>query len=204
MTTRFPSSALLLSTALIASCGREHRQQEAAHIDINDSVRRTQPSAPPTSDVASPGDAGSAALVEAATRVVGFLRGEVPFDSIHVADTVSLYLGLEEGRTQRDVERAALRERANWKVHSQSLRHSYSFIPPAGTAALTTRVGRHVNCLDYPLSATLPDLARLPHVGTSLAYGTQSCLQTWNLSLVFDSHEQPPKLVAAVYDQFEW
>ena len=69
---------------------------------------------------------------------------------------------------------------------------------------MTTRVGRHLKCLDYPLSATFPDLARLPHVGTMLSYGTASCLQTWTLTVIFDPLAQPPKLVAAVYDQFEW
>ncbi|HJU67554.1 MAG TPA: hypothetical protein VJ650_04830 [Gemmatimonadaceae bacterium] len=143
-------------------------------------------------------------LLEAATAVVRFLRGELPFDSVRVADTVSLYLGLEEGRTRRRVARDVLRNRTNWRVQSRSLRHSYSFVPPQGNAALTTREGRHLNCLDYALSASFPDLAQLPHVGTTLRYGADSCLQTWNLTLVFDPHDRPWKLVAAVYDQFEW
>jgi hypothetical protein len=58
--------------------------------------------------------------------------------------------------------------------------------------------------MDYPLSATFPDLARLPHVGATLRYGADSCLQTWNLTLVFDARARPWKVVAAVYDQFEW
>ena len=37
-----------------------------------------------------------------------------------------------------------------------------------------------------------------------LTYGTQSCLQTRNLTLVFDPDEKPPTLIAAVYDQWEW
>ena len=69
---------------------------------------------------------------------------------------------------------------------------------------MTTRPGRHLKCLDYPLSATFPELARFPHVGTTLRYGTDSCLQTWNLTLVFDPDDRPLTLVAAVYDQFEW
>ena len=196
--------ATLLITALMASCGRETSQQKRSRVDATDTVRRIPPSASPSSDVTSRGSAEDVELVEAATRIVRFLRGEALFDSIHLADTVSLYLGLEEGRTRRDVERALLRDRTNWKVQSESLRHSYSFVPPARTAALTTRVGRHLNCLDYPLSASFPDLARLPHVGTMLSYGTASCLQTWTLTVIFDPHVRPPKLVAAVYDQFEW
>ena len=194
----------LLITALVASCGRELSQQEGSRVDATDTARGIQPSTSPSSDVTSRGSAEDAELVEAATRIVRFLRGEASFDSIHLADTVSLYLGLEEGRTRRDVERALLRDRANWKVQSESLRHSYSFVPPARTAALTTRVGRHLNCLDYPLSASFPDLARLPHVGTMLSYGTASCLQTWTLTIIFEPHVRPPRLVAAVYDQFEW
>ena len=53
-----------------------------------------------------------------------------------------------------------------------------------------------------PAEAT--ELARLPHVATRLQSGqTQSCLGSWNLTLVFDSMEQPRR-VAAVYDQWEW
>jgi hypothetical protein len=31
-----------------------------------------------------------------------------------------------------------------------------------------------------------------------------SCLQVWNVTFVFDPKARPPRLVAAVYDQFEW
>lgn len=204
MTPRLLVSAVLLITPLVASCGREDSRPERPRVDATDIVRRGQPSTSRSDAVTSRASEEDVELVEAATRIVRFLRGEVPFDSIHLADTVSLYLGLEEGRTRRDVERALLRDRANWKVYSESLRHSYSFVPPARTAALTTRVGRHLNCLDYPLSASFPDLARLPHVGTMLSYGTASCLQTWTLTVIFEPRARPPRLVAVVYDQFEW
>jgi hypothetical protein len=36
-----------------------------------------------------------------------------------------------------------------------------------------------------------------------LRYG-ESCLQTRNLTLVFDPNRTPPTLIAAVYDQWEW
>lgn len=195
---------MLVLGALVVSCGREPSEQDASRVGVGDSVPGIRPSTTPSSDAASPETEGQIELVEAASAVVRFLRGEVPFDSIQLADTVSLYLGQEEGRTRRDLARDMLRDRRNWNVHSQSLRHSYSFVPPAGAASLTTRVGRHLNCLDYPLAATFPDLAQLPHVGTTLRYGTDSCLQTWNLTLVFDRHERPLRLIAAVYDQFEW
>ncbi|MDQ3949030.1 MAG: hypothetical protein M3282_01660, partial [Gemmatimonadota bacterium] len=70
---------------------------------------------------------------------------------------------------------------------------------------LTTRVGRHLNCAEYPLSSRFPELARLPHVGTKLDPGEgSSCLQTRNVTFVFDPDAKPPTLVAVVYDQWEW
>ena len=204
MTPRFLSAAFLLLTVTVASCEREPATEKASRVDDTNSGPRTQPSMSPAPEVAAPEAERAVELVEAATRLVGFLRGEVPFDSIPLAETVSLYLGREEGRTRRDVERRLLRDRVNWRVYSESLRHSYPFVPPAGTAPLTTRVGRHLNCLDYPLSATFSDLARFPHVGTTLRYGTASCLDTWNLTFVFDPQARPPTLIAVVYDQFEW
>jgi hypothetical protein len=162
------------------------------------------PGASPSSDSGPLGVHRPFELIEAATNVVGFLRGEVAFDRIRLADTVSLYLGLEEGGTRAEVERGMLRYASNWKVRSQGLRHVYSFAPPRGSAELTTRVGRHLNCRDYPLSSRSEALAQFPHVGTMLMYGTDSCLQSWNLTLVFDPNEKPPTLIAAVYDQWEW
>jgi hypothetical protein len=103
-----------------------------------------------------------------------------------------------------EVERGVLRHASNWKVRSQGLRHVYSFAPPRGSAELTTRVGRHLNCRDYPLSSTSAELAQFPHVGTMLMYGADSCLQSWNLTLVFDPNEKPTTVIAAVYDQWEW
>jgi hypothetical protein len=37
-----------------------------------------------------------------------------------------------------------------------------------------------------------------------LMYGRDSCLQTRNVTFVFDPNKKPPTLVAAVYDQWEW
>jgi hypothetical protein len=146
-------------------------------------------------------------LVDAATAVVAFLRGDVDFDRIRLADTVTLYLSPEGGGTRRAVPREMLRDRSTWMVRSRDLPQArgmaYSFVPSKGNAELTTRVGRHLKCFDYPLSSMYAELAQFPHVGTMLAYGT-SCLQTENLTLVFDAIEKPPTLVAAVYDQWEW
>jgi hypothetical protein len=140
-------------------------------------------------------------LDQAARRVIGFLRGEVGFDRIRLADTVTLYVSPEGGGTRAAFTRKQLRDRSNWKVRGLMM---YSLVPPKRTAELTTRVGRHLNCREYPLSWIYKELARFPHVGTLLIYGRDSCLQTWSLTLVFDPNQKPPTLIAAVYDQFEW
>ncbi|MDQ6768747.1 MAG: hypothetical protein M3Z54_02025 [Gemmatimonadota bacterium] len=103
------------------------------------------------------------------------------------------------------VTREKLADRANWKVASERQGMVYSFVPPDGLTKLTTRVGRHFNCLDYPLSSRFEQLARFPHVGTKLeSNGVSSCLQSWNLTLIFDPEKRPPTIIAAVYDQWEW
>lgn len=148
----------------------------------------------------------------AATEVVGFLRGEVPFARIRVADTVILQLSPEGGGTARRVAREMLRRPSNWNVRSRPIAtgragHVYSFAPHRHLTELTTRVGRHLNCMEYDLSSISPELAAMPHVGTMLSPPRreyESCMNTWNLTLVFDSAAQPPMLVAAVYDQWEW
>ena len=90
-------------------------------------------------------------LVDAARAAVAFLRGEGDFEQIRLADTVTLYLSPEGGGTRSEVAREMLRYPSNWKVRSQGM--VYSFAPPGGRAELTTRVGRHLNCLEYPLSS---------------------------------------------------
>jgi hypothetical protein len=142
-------------------------------------------------------------LDEAAKEVVAFLQGEVGIDRIRLADTVVLYVSPEGGGTRAVFKREQLRHPSNWRVESG--RQSYAFAPPPGMTKLTTRVGRHFNCMEYPLSSRFPELARLPHVGAKLEpERVDSCLQTWNVTLVFDAAEGPPRLVAAVYDQWEW
>jgi hypothetical protein len=145
-----------------------------------------------------------AELDEAAKQIVAFLRGEVGFDRIRLADTVTLYVSPEGGGTRAVRTRALLRDRSNWKVRGQG-KAAYSLVPPNGMSKLTTRVGRHFDCHEYPLASRFLELAQLPHVGTKLEPAdASSCLQTWNLTLVFDPNERPPTLVAAVYDQWEW
>jgi hypothetical protein len=147
-------------------------------------------------------------LDDAARAIVAFLRGEAAFDSIRLADTVTFYMSPEGGGTPRTLAREQLSERSSWTIRGQSPRPGrlgikYSLAPSKDSAELTTRVGRHFKCREYPLASISEDLARLPHVGVKLAYGT-SCMETQNLTLVFDPVKKPPTLVAAIYDQWEW
>ena len=184
----------------IASCGRGN------NTTAGDSART---SASPSAATSNPSGGTSAAeptvaFDSAARQVIAFLRGETSFDRIRVADTVTLYLSPEGGGTRAKVVREALRDRANWRVRGPG-RAEYSLVPPPGMTKLTTRIGQHLNCREYPLASRFAELAELPHVGTKLepAEGS-SCLQTWNLTLIFDPNARQPTLVGAVYDQWEW
>jgi hypothetical protein len=143
--------------------------------------------------------------VEAAVRVVQFLRGEAGFEALYLADTVVLRLAPEGGGAFIALERERLRDRATWAVPTGTGR-SQSLVPPPTLTELSVRAGAHLNCLEYRLATRAPDLAGLPHVGTMLAPAgdATNCLQTWNLTLVFDPATRPPLLIAAVYDQWEW
>lgn len=164
----------------------------------------------PPEDTASPPPTLSAThqpeeLVTAATDVVGFLRGDIPFSRLRLADTVTLRLGVEEGGTMRRVARQGLREPSAWAVQSLNGGFNYVFAPPPSLTSVDTRVGRHVRCMDHDLTATDPELGALPHVGVVLSPPNfSSCLQTWNLTIVFDPQLKPPTVVAVIYDQFEW
>ena len=165
---------------------------------------------PATSDTsAASADAGTSGAIpapelEAAARdVIAFLRGELPFDEIEVADSVTLFVAPEGGGTRSAFAREQLRDASSWVVTSPEGRRS--LVPLTGLDSMTMRVGRHLNCMEYPLSTRFAELAALPHVGVKLERaGDGNCLQTWNLTLVFDSTARPPRLVAAVYDQWEW
>ena len=142
-------------------------------------------------------------LERAAREIVAFLNGKTAFDKIPLADTVVLYLSPEGGGTRVAFAREGLRTPSRWVVRSG--RQSYSFVPPATLTKLTAKSGRHFNCAEYALASRFPDLAKLPHVGVKLEPETTgSCLQTWNATFVFDTIERSPRLVAAVYDQWEW
>lgn len=148
------------------------------------------------------GTNSTATLDSAARRVVEFLRGKLSFEQIALSDTVTLYVSPEGGLGRVTFSREQLRRPSAWVVRSG--RHDFSLAPPAHMAKLTTKVGRHFNCGEQPLAAKFPQLARLPHVGTMLKpENFRSCLQTWNMTFVFDRSARP-RVVAAIYDQFEW
>lgn len=153
----------------------------------------------------APGAPEARELTEATEGILAFLRGEADFGRIRVADTVTLYLSPEGGGLRASVPRERLRDPRSWELRSGDGRSAYAFAPPPGWTRLTTRVGRHFNCLEYPLASRYPELARLPHVGTRLEPAEAgSCLQSWNLTLVYDARLRPPVLVAVVRDQWEW
>jgi hypothetical protein len=139
----------------------------------------------------------------AASDAVGFLRGAVPFERLRLADSVTLYIAPDGGGARRVLPRDALRQRANWAVEAGSRR--VSFVPAGDLTQLTLRSGRHFACHEQPLASTFPRLAGMPHVGTRLEPETpQGCLQTWNVTFVFEAAATGGRLVAAVYDQWEW
>ena len=142
------------------------------------------------------------ALDSAAKEIVAFLQGKRPFDGIPLADTVVLYLSPEGGGTRAAFTRESLRTPASWSVQSDGQR--YSFVPPPLTR-MTTRPGRHFNCHEYPLISRFRHLAMQPHVGVKLEpERPASCLESWNATFVFDTAAGRPRLIAAVYDQWEW
>lgn len=154
-------------------------------------------------DTAAFGATEAPQLEAAGRNIIGFLQGRVPFDSVALADTVTLYVAPEGGGGRAAYQRPELRQPSSWKV--VALQRSFSVAPSDRLTRLATKAGRHLKCGDeIDLARWYPELAVQPHVGTTLVpEQMESCLQSWNLTLVFDSPELP-RLVAAVYDQYEW
>lgn len=164
---------------------------------------------PPPDAPRQPGDAADGggraqalsdtSLTAAAERIIAFLRGQAGFDPALFGDTVILQVAPEGGGARRRVARQALSDRGSWMVGGHRL------VPPAGAGELSTRVGSHFNCMEVPLSSRAEELARLPHVGAVLRPpDAASCLQTWNMTLIFDPGASRPELTAVLYDQWEW
>ena len=143
-----------------------------------------------------------ARLDSAARRIVEFLRGKGSFEQIELADSVTLYVDPEGGGGRARFGKEQLRNPFEWRVRSGG--RVISLAPPAAMTRLTTKVGRQMNCREQSLERKFPRLAQFPHVGTMLEpERARSCLQTWNLTFVFDTSEGP-RLIAAIYDQWEW
>ena len=153
--------------------------------------------------IPSVGRDGADAVEQSAREIVEFLRGNAPFETITLADTVTLYLSPDGGRILSAFSREQLRRPSQWVLRSG--RQTYAFAPPRSLKKMTARADTHFNCLDYPLASRFPELAKLPHVGVKLEPDSSgSCLQTWNATFIFDTSAPPARLVAAVYDQWEW
>lgn len=154
----------------------------------------------PAADSNAPADAS---LERAARQTVRFLRGEIPFDSLALDDTVEFRVAPEGDGTVSKVSRDALRDRSAWTV--AGFQRRFSLMPPTGYPTLSTKVGRHFNCREQDLSTLAPDLAVRPHVGVRLRpVNPQSCLQSWNATFVFTMVAGSPRLSAILYDQWEW
>ncbi len=159
-----------------------------------DTLPPAQPAESPHEDV----------FVAAAVTVIDFLRGEAEFDALDLADTVTFHLAPEGGGGTVEVPAVDLRDRSAWRVRSGG-GQIHALVPPTGLSRLETRFGRHMRCFEYALEDDFPELAGRPHVGTRLEPSEMSsCLQSWNLTLVFQADTLPPRLAAVVYDQWEW
>ena len=142
-------------------------------------------------------------LESAAAEVVSFLYGDADFEVLNLADTVELLVVPEGGGQRARVPRAQLRDRYEWRVGTGASQRS--FVPTGVLTKMTTRAGMHMNCRAQQLASRVPALANRPHVGVRLEPpDMQSCLETWNATFVFDTGGTRPRLIAAVYDQWEW
>lgn len=156
----------------------------------------------PTEDLPGPA-AGTvheyAYLEKEVQRLLAFLRAHGPLPEDVLADSVTLYVAPEGGGEVRKVADRDLRSRAEWRVGS------YSLVPPSGFEHSRVTPGLHSYCEAVTLDTRYPELAQYPHVGVRLARDeAASCMQTWNVTFVFDEDADAPRLIAVVYDQWEW
>ena len=205
VTVRHASPLASVLAALLIGCGGG--EAPPATRDTTAAADSTG-SSPPSPAV--PGELSPerrAALERAATQVVSFLSGKAKFEELSLADTVQLLLpaegaGKSTGKSVR-VARSALSAPDAWNIRAGS--QSFSFVPPERLTRVTTRAGTHFNCQEVPLASRAPALATRPHVGVRYEpREPTSCLETWNATFVFDTTAATPRLVAALYDQWEW
>jgi hypothetical protein len=154
-----------------------------------------------------PAAATPSALEDAARELAGFLAGEAELDTLRLADTVELHLppegaGTSTGASVR-IARGRLRDRDAWRIRAGQ--RSFSLVPAKALTRTTVRAGTHFNCRETPLASRGPTLAGRPHVGVRREPAApKSCLESWNVTFVFDTSAARPRLVAALYDQWEW
>jgi hypothetical protein len=139
----------------------------------------------------------------AASAVARFLSGHEPFAALDLADSVDLYVAPDGGGGRARIAREQLRDPKAWQLESGG--QTRTFVPSGLRTRIITAPGRYMNCQPSDLATRFPALARLPHVGVRLEPPrVKSCLETWNATFVFDTTGGSQKLVAAIYDQWEW
>jgi len=139
----------------------------------------------------------------AARALASFLAGQGAIDTTVLADSVTLYVAPDGGGQSATLPKNALLDRTGWAVRGS--RGPISFTPDIGLTKVSTLVGRHFNCFPVDLVSKAPQLSALPHVGVKMEpVPASSCLNAWNLTVLFDSASRKPRVVAAFYDQWEW
>ena len=142
-------------------------------------------------------------IEEAATKTARFLSGHEPFDALSLADSVDLYVAPDGGGGHVRLPREHLRDPQRWQLVSGG--RARTFVPTGLRTRIVTAVGQYMNCQPSSLATRFPKLATMPHVGVRLEPPrVRSCMETWNATFVFDTTGGSPRLVAAVYDQWEW
>ncbi|MEO5568721.1 MAG: hypothetical protein ABIR92_09525 [Gemmatimonadaceae bacterium] len=151
----------------------------------------------------TPPDDPTQRLESAASDIARFLTGKERFDALALADSIDLHIAPEGGGGHARISRERLRDPKEWRVDSAG--KSHTFVPRGLRTRLVADVGHYMNCRPSMLSTRFPRLAAMPHVGIRLEPPrVRSCLETWNATFVFDTTGGVPRLVAAIYDQWEW
>lgn len=142
-------------------------------------------------------------LESAASDIARFITGYGRFDALSLADSVDLYIAPDGGGAHARIARESLRDPHAWQVRTGDTVRS--FVPRGLRTRIVTDVGHYMNCNPSELRTRFPALASKPHVGVRLEPPrVKSCLETWNATFVFDTAGGQPRLVAAIYDQWEW
>lgn len=144
-----------------------------------------------------------ARLEQAASQAARFLAGYESFAKLDLADSVDLYIAPDGGGDRVRMARAQLADRNAWQV--QGIRRTQSFVPTGMRTRLVPAVGKYMNCMPSDMRTRFPQLASSPHVGVKLEPpNAKSCLEAWSLTFVYDTTGGRTRLIAAIYDQWEW